>query len=77
MEERSITHKNEKRSLKRKFLIWLIPFLVVNLQKLIGFTSRRINIGNESIEKIRREKKPIFFPLGIRMFYILLISTET
>ncbi|MBE8365367.1 lysophospholipid acyltransferase family protein [Leptospira borgpetersenii] len=58
MEERSVTHKNEKQSLKRKFLIWFIPFLVVNLQKLIGFTSRRINIGNESIEKIRREKKP-------------------
>lgn len=77
MEERSVTHKDEKQSLKRKFLIWLIPFLVVNLQKLIGFTSRRINIGNESIEKIRREKNLISFPLGIRMFYILLISTET
>ncbi|EMF81541.1 hypothetical protein LEP1GSC188_1061 [Leptospira weilii serovar Topaz str. LT2116] len=77
MEERSVTHKNEKQSLKRKFLIWFIPFLVVNLQKLIGFTSRRINIGNESIQKIRREKNLISFPLGIRMFYILLISTET
>ncbi|EMG00856.1 hypothetical protein LEP1GSC123_0516 [Leptospira borgpetersenii str. 200701203] len=77
MEERSVTHKDKKQSLKRKFLIWLIPFLVVNLQKLIGFTSRRINIGNESIENIRREKNLISFPLGIRMFYILLISTET
>lgn len=58
MEENSDSHKDEKRSFKRRFLIWLIPFLVVNLQRLIGLTSRRINIGDESIRKIRKEKKP-------------------
>ncbi|EMY77127.1 PF04028 domain protein [Leptospira weilii serovar Ranarum str. ICFT] len=56
MEENS--NKSKKQSFKRKFLIWFIPFLVVNLQRLIGFTSRRINLGNESIEKLRKEKKP-------------------
>ncbi|APH42193.1 PF04028 domain protein [Leptospira interrogans serovar Copenhageni/Icterohaemorrhagiae] len=58
MEENSESHKGKKRSFKRKFLIWLIPFFVVNLQRLIGLTSRRINIGDESIRKIRKEKKP-------------------
>ncbi|TGK33799.1 DUF374 domain-containing protein [Leptospira gomenensis] len=50
--------KDEKNSFKRKFLIWLIPFLVVNLQRLIGLTSKRIDIGDESLQRIRREKKP-------------------
>lgn len=73
MEENSDSHKDEKRSFKRRFLIWLIPFLVVNLQRLIGLTSRRINIGDEGIRKIRKEKDLIYFPFGIRTFYILLI----
>lgn len=73
MEENSDSHKDEKRSFKRRFLIWLIPFLVVNLQRLIGLTSRRINIGDESIRKIRKEKSLTYFLVGIRMFYILLI----
>ncbi|MCG6192570.1 lysophospholipid acyltransferase family protein [Leptospira sp. FAT2] len=49
---------NGKQSFKRKFLIWLIPFLVVNLQRLIGLTSRRVNIGDEGLVKLRKEKKP-------------------
>ncbi|RHX86923.1 lysophospholipid acyltransferase family protein [Leptospira stimsonii] len=56
MEENS--KAKEKESFKRKFLVWLIPFLVVNLQRLIGFTSRRVNIGDGSLEKLRKEKKP-------------------
>ncbi|XDD49437.1 lysophospholipid acyltransferase family protein [Leptospira sp. WS92.C1] len=48
----------EKHSLKRKFLVWLIPFLVVNLQRLIGLTSRRVNIGDGTLVRIRKEKKP-------------------
>ncbi|MGJ4751779.1 lysophospholipid acyltransferase family protein [Leptospira kmetyi] len=56
MEENSKV--NEKQSFKRKFLIWLIPFLVVNLQRLIGLTSRRVNIGDENLVKLRKEKKP-------------------
>lgn len=76
MEENSESHKGKKRSFKRKFLIWLIPFFVVNLQRLIGLTSRRINIGDESIRKIRKEKSLTYFLVGIQMFYILLISIE-
>ncbi|GBF51566.1 hypothetical protein LPTSP4_31040 [Leptospira ryugenii] len=43
---------------KRKFLVWLIPFLVVQLQKLIGATSKNVVLGGDSYEKLRQGKLP-------------------
>ena len=40
-------------TLREKILLWLVPLLVVGLQRLLGFTSRRVDIGREHLDQLR------------------------
>ena len=42
-------------SLKEKFQLWLVPILVVAIQRFVGITSKRIDIGRENIEGLMKE----------------------
>jgi len=44
---------NRKLSLRERIELWLIPFLVANLQRLYGLTLKRIDVGGEVIERLR------------------------
>ncbi|MCB1137738.1 MAG: lysophospholipid acyltransferase family protein [Leptospiraceae bacterium] len=40
---------------KQKLKVWFLPIIVVNLQRLWGLTWRRIDIGRQSFDEIRKE----------------------
>ncbi len=42
---------------KRGLKVWIIPFIVVNLQRLWGLTWRRIDIGRDSFNEIHKSGK--------------------
>jgi len=44
--------------LKKRFLVWFIPLFVVALQRTIGLTSKRINLGKERFDAFLKEGKP-------------------
>ncbi|MDH5655780.1 MAG: lysophospholipid acyltransferase family protein [Spirochaetia bacterium] len=48
---------DRKLSLKEKFQLWLIPFLIVNIQRLYGFTLKRIDVGREHVENLQKKKQ--------------------
>ena len=50
-------------SLKQKILIALIPALVVLLQRFIGLTSRRVNLGREHFDALHLNHKPWIFSI--------------
>ena len=57
--ENSIPEKVEKPdgAAKRGLKVWIIPFIVVNLQRLWGLTWRRIDIGRDSFNEIHKSGK--------------------
>jgi len=48
---------NRKLNFKERFELWLIPFLVANLQRIYGLTLKRIDLGRENVDKLRSEGK--------------------
>lgn len=48
---------------REKLGLWLVPFLIVNLQRLLGLTSRRINIGTEHLEGLRSNGLPWIYAI--------------
>ncbi|TGK21199.1 DUF374 domain-containing protein [Leptospira fluminis] len=53
----------EKDGLKRKILVWLVPTLVVFLQRIIGLTSSLIEIGKEEFDSLFKSKKPFILSI--------------
>lgn len=49
--------------MKRKFLVWLLPLVVVWFQRLIGLTSRFRFLTNEPYEDLFRNKKPYIYSI--------------
>jgi len=45
----------ENLKLKDRFRLWFIPFLIVNLQRFYGLTLRRIDVGREEVEALRKK----------------------
>ena len=61
MTEQNIIDRDLK--VKEKFLLWLVPFLIVNLQRLLGLTSRRINLGQEHLDALKAAGKGWIFAI--------------
>ncbi|TGK11659.1 DUF374 domain-containing protein [Leptospira fletcheri] len=53
----------EKDGLKRKLLVWLVPTLVVFLQRIIGLTSSLIEIGKEEFDSLFKSRKPFILSI--------------
>lgn len=49
--------------MKRRFLVWLLPLIVVWFQRLIGFTSRFRFLTNEQYEELFKNKKPFIYSI--------------
>ncbi len=49
--------------MKRKFLVWFLPLLVVNLQRLFGFTFRVIEIGKEPYSELVSKRLPLILSI--------------
>jgi len=49
--------------LKRKFLLWFLPLIAVNLQKIIGFSSKFVILKNETYEELFKNKKPFLYSI--------------
>ncbi|TGM68985.1 DUF374 domain-containing protein [Leptospira levettii] len=49
--------------MKRKILVWLLPLIIVWLQRFIGFTSRFRIFKNEQYEEIFKNKKPYIYSI--------------
>jgi len=49
--------------LKRKILVWLLPLIIVWLQRFIGLTSRFRIFKNEQYEEIFKNKKPYIYSI--------------
>ncbi|PJZ50448.1 lysophospholipid acyltransferase family protein [Leptospira saintgironsiae] len=47
-----------RESFKRRFLVWLVPTIVVFLQRIIGLTSRKVELGKEHFNSLYPLKKP-------------------
>ncbi|EIE02463.1 lysophospholipid acyltransferase family protein [Leptospira licerasiae] len=47
-----------RESWKRRFLVWLVPTIVVFLQRIIGLTSRKVELGKEHFNSLFPLKKP-------------------
>lgn len=50
-------------SLKQRILTFLVPWIVVLLQRFVGLTSRRINLGQEHFEALHLNHKPWIFSI--------------
>ncbi|PKA25229.1 lysophospholipid acyltransferase family protein [Leptospira meyeri] len=49
--------------MKRRFLVWFLPLIVVWFQRLIGFTSRFRFLTNEHYEELFKNKKPFIYSI--------------
>ncbi|MCW7465699.1 DUF374 domain-containing protein [Leptospira levettii] len=49
--------------MKRKILVWLLPLIIVWLQRFIGLTSRIRIFKNEQYEEIFKNKKPYIYSI--------------
>ncbi|TGL13929.1 lysophospholipid acyltransferase family protein [Leptospira levettii] len=49
--------------MKRKILVWLLPLIIVWLQRFIGLTSRFRIFKNEQYEEIFKNKKPYIYSI--------------
>ncbi|MBL0953780.1 MAG: lysophospholipid acyltransferase family protein [Leptospira sp.] len=49
--------------MKRKILVWLLPLIIVWLQRFVGLTSRFRIIKNEQYEEIFKNKKPYIYSI--------------
>lgn len=49
--------------MKRRFLVWLLPLILVWFQRLIGFTSRFRFLTNEQYEELFKNKKPFIYSI--------------
>ena len=47
--------KDAKISFMERFQLWLFPWLIVLMQRLVGLTSRRINLGQNKLDQLRAE----------------------
>lgn len=54
---------DRKLSAGERFMLWFLPLLIVNLQRIIGCTSRRIDIGHENLEQLIRQGKPWIYAI--------------
>ncbi|TGK03053.1 DUF374 domain-containing protein [Leptospira langatensis] len=52
-----------RNSFKRKLLVWLVPTLVVFLQRIIGLTSRKVELGKEHFNSLYPLKKPFILSI--------------
>ena len=50
--------KNRKLSLFETFSIWFIPHLISTVQRIYSLTIRRINIGKDSLDQMRKDGEP-------------------
>lgn len=50
-------------TLREKLLLWLVPLLVVTLQRLLGLTSRRVEIGREGLDQLRKAGRPWIYAI--------------
>lgn len=49
--------------MKRKILVWLLPLIIVWLQRFIGLTSRFRILKNEQYEEIFKNRKPYIYSI--------------
>ncbi|MCW7460793.1 lysophospholipid acyltransferase family protein [Leptospira limi] len=49
--------------MKRKILVWLLPLIIVWLQRFVGLTSRFRIFKNEQYEEIFKNKKPYIYSI--------------
>lgn len=49
--------------MKRKILVWLLPLIIVWLQRFIGLTSRFRIFKNEQYEEVFKNKKPYIYSI--------------
>lgn len=54
---------DRKLSLGERVQLAFIPLLIALIQRLYGLTLRRIDIGREKVEELRREKKPWIYAI--------------
>lgn len=54
---------DRKPSIGERFLLWFLPLIIVTLQRLLGLTSRRIDIGRESLDRLRSEGRPWIYAI--------------
>ncbi len=55
--------KNNKISLKQRFLFWFLPLVISLLQRFIGVTSRRIDIGKENLDGLKETGRSWIFSI--------------
>jgi lysophospholipid acyltransferase (LPLAT)-like uncharacterized protein len=58
-----VTSEEKPISLKQRILTALIPRLVVLLQRFVGLTSKRIDLGREYFEALHSARKPWIFSI--------------
>lgn len=60
-----MTVSTEERplTLKQKILVALVPRVVVLLQRFVGATSKRVNLGYENFEQLHNNRKPWIFSI--------------
>ncbi len=49
--------------MKRKFLIWFLPLIVVTLQRLFGLTFRIVELGKEPYSNLVNQKLPLILSI--------------
>lgn len=59
----TVTSEEKPVSLKQRILTALVPRIVVILQRFVGFTSRRVDLGREHFEALHNNGKPWIFSI--------------
>ncbi len=50
-------------TLRERFLLWFVPLLIVALQRVLGATSRRVDIGREHLDSLRAQGRPWIYAI--------------